>query len=153
MPAIAVANVLRERGHRVLFVGTERGMEAKLVPAAGFPIEWIRIGGLKRMGITRRVQTLLEIPVAIQRVLGLFRREKPAAVFSMGGYVAGPVVVAAILRRIPLAIMEPNAMPGAANRYVRRFVAKALLSFPEASEWFPKERSEITGPAGAEGIL
>jgi UDP-N-acetylglucosamine--N-acetylmuramyl-(pentapeptide) pyrophosphoryl-undecaprenol N-acetylglucosamine transferase len=145
MPAIAVARILRDRGYEVLFLGTERGMEAKLVPAAGFPIEWIEIGGLKGLGRGRQLKTLWQMPNAARRVREMFGRHRPSAVFSMGGYVAGPVAAAAIWSRVPLVVMEPNAMPGASNRYIGRFVAKALLSFPEAARWFPRDRTEITG--------
>ncbi len=144
-PALAVARVLREHGHLPVFIGTERGLEAKLVPSAGFPIEWIEVGGIKGAGFSKRFQSLKQLPPAIRRSLDYLNRHRPAAVFSMGGFVAAPVVVAAILRRVPLVVMEPNAMPGAANRYASRFVAKALLSFPEAARYFPKGRTELSG--------
>lgn len=145
IPSLAVARVLSERGHRTLFVGTKQGIEARLVPAAGLPIEYIEIGGIKGEGWDKRAKTLGQIPAAITKVIRLFERERPSAVFSMGGYVAGPVMLAAILRRIPLVVMEPNALPGVANRYVGRLVSRALLSFEEARRWFPASRSEITG--------
>jgi UDP-N-acetylglucosamine--N-acetylmuramyl-(pentapeptide) pyrophosphoryl-undecaprenol N-acetylglucosamine transferase len=144
-PALAVARVLSEHGHMPLFIGTERGLEAKLVPAAGFPIEWIEVGGLKGAGILKRTRTLRQLPTAIRKSLGYLRKYRPAAIFSMGGFVAGPVVLAAIVRRMPIVIMEPNAMPGAVNRYSGRFVARALLSFPEAVRYFPKGRTELSG--------
>jgi UDP-N-acetylglucosamine--N-acetylmuramyl-(pentapeptide) pyrophosphoryl-undecaprenol N-acetylglucosamine transferase len=144
-PALAVARVLREHGHTPVFIGTERGLEAKLVPAAGFKIEWIEVGGLKGAGLAKRFRTLKQLPAAIRKSLSYFDRHRPAAVFSMGGFVAGPVVLAAILRRLPIVIMEPNAIPGVANRYVGRFVSRALLNFPEAARYFPKGRTELSG--------
>jgi UDP-N-acetylglucosamine--N-acetylmuramyl-(pentapeptide) pyrophosphoryl-undecaprenol N-acetylglucosamine transferase len=144
-PALAVARVLKEHGHSPVFIGTERGMEAQLVPAAGFPIEWIEAGRVKGAGIGGMVRTALRLPSALSRVLRYFDKHKPAAVFSMGGFVAAPVVAAAVLRKVPLVVMEPNAMPGAANRYAGRFVAKALLSFPEAERYFPSGRTERSG--------
>lgn len=145
IPALAVARELRTRGHETVFVGTESGLEARLVPAEGFTIEWIGIGGLKRVGFAQTVRTLGQLPVSVKRVIELMRRYRPAAVFSMGGYVAGPVMLAALLRRIPIILMEPNAMPGLTNRRMARFVRRALLSFPEAAEYFPPGRSEVTG--------
>jgi UDP-N-acetylglucosamine--N-acetylmuramyl-(pentapeptide) pyrophosphoryl-undecaprenol N-acetylglucosamine transferase len=144
IPAIAVARELKRRGHDVLFVGTERGVEARLVPAAGFPLETIRIGGLKRVGAIQRLITLGQLPWGTLRILGLIRRHT-AAVFSMGGYVAGPPVAAALLARTPLVVMEPNAVPGFTNRQIGRFVTRALVSFPETSRHFPRGRTEVTG--------
>lgn len=145
IPAIAVARVLASRGHQPVFIGTERGLEAKLVPAAGFPIEWIEIGGLKRVGLRTAVRTLRMIPGSFRRALAYLDRHSPSAVFSMGGYAAAPVMLAAIRRRIPIVVMEPNAMPGLVNRRLGRFVARALLSFHEAERYFPRGRSQITG--------
>jgi UDP-N-acetylglucosamine--N-acetylmuramyl-(pentapeptide) pyrophosphoryl-undecaprenol N-acetylglucosamine transferase len=115
------------------------------VPEAGFPIEWIEIGGLKRLGVIRRARTLIQIPVSVARARAIIRRIKPGAVFSMGGYVAGPVVLASALGRIPIVAMEPNAVPGATNRYAARWVARALLNFEETAKWFPPGRTEVTG--------
>ena len=86
-PGLAVARELRARGHTVSFIGTRRGMEAKLVPPEGFPIEWIEIGGLKRVGLRKTLSTLAELPVSVWQASRLLRRAAPAAVFSTGGYV------------------------------------------------------------------
>jgi UDP-N-acetylglucosamine--N-acetylmuramyl-(pentapeptide) pyrophosphoryl-undecaprenol N-acetylglucosamine transferase len=145
IPGLAVARELQMRGHRVVFVGTPTGHEAKLVPDAGFPLEIIHIGGLKRVGVFQTVRTVQQLPVSVVAVLALFDRYRPAAIFSMGGYVAGPVVLAAWWRRLPIVIMEPNAMPGLTNRQMGRVAARALLSFPEAARFFPKGKTEITG--------
>jgi len=145
IPALAVALELRRRGHQPFFVGTERGVEARLVPAAGFPLELIRIGGLKRVGPVQRLVTLGLLPVSTLRMVALMRRRRTAAVFSMGGYVAGPPVIAALTTRTPLVVMEPNAVPGFTNRRIGRFVTRALLSFPETSRYFRAGRTELTG--------
>src|SRR5208283_1926251 len=144
-PALAVARVLRQRGHTIRFLGTSEGLEARLVPQAGFEIDFIRIGGLNRVGIIRQMRTLMQLPASVFSAMGVLRRQKPAAVFSMGGYVAGPVMVAALLLRVPLEVMEPNAIPGFANRKVARYVYKALVGFNSTTRWFPKDRTEITG--------
>jgi UDP-N-acetylglucosamine--N-acetylmuramyl-(pentapeptide) pyrophosphoryl-undecaprenol N-acetylglucosamine transferase len=145
VPALAVAHELRARGHQCVFVGTRNGFEAKLVPAENFPLEFIEIGGLKRVGALRTVRTLLQLPLSIVKVLSLMRKHKPRTVFSMGGYAAGPVVLAALWKRLPLIVMEPNAVPGLTNRQVGRFVKRALLGFPQASRFFPPGKSEVTG--------
>ncbi len=141
IPALAVARELRSRGHKAIFVGTERGMEARLVPADGFELKTIAIGGLNRVSPLQKLKTLVRLPV---ETLGCLRYGA-AAVFSMGGYVAGPPVMAAILRRTPLVVMEPNAIAGLANRLAGRFVSRALVSFEETARYFPRGRTEVTG--------
>jgi len=145
IPALAVARELARLGHEVFFVGTERGVEARLVPAAGFALERIRIGGLKRVGAMQRLATLGQLPVSTVQMLRLLRRKRTAAVFSMGGYAAGPPVIAALLAGIPVVVMEPNAVPGFTNRRIGRFVTRALVSFPETSRYFRPGRTEVTG--------
>lgn len=150
-PALAVADVLRGRGHRLLFVGTESGIEARLVPQAGFAMSFIRSSGLNRVGWTTRIRSAAQLPLSILTARQILQRTGAAAVFSMGGYVAGPVVIAALLARVPLVVMEPNATPGFANRKVGKRVFRALLAFEEARRWFPADKVEITGlPVRAE---
>jgi UDP-N-acetylglucosamine--N-acetylmuramyl-(pentapeptide) pyrophosphoryl-undecaprenol N-acetylglucosamine transferase len=144
-PALAVARVLRERGHRLLFIGTQQGMESRLVPEAGFELEFIRIGALNRVGRGKQFQTAAQLPLSIAAAWRLLRRFRARAVFSMGGYVAGPVMLAAVLARIPLIVMEPNAIPGLANRKIARRVYRALVAFEATCAWFPPGRSEVTG--------
>lgn len=144
-PAIAVARVLSARGHRLLFVGTREGMEAHLVPEAGYEIEFVRTGGLKRVGLRRQLRTSMQLPLGIASAWRLLKRFQPRAVFSMGGYVAGPVMAAATISSIPLVIMEPNAVPGLANRKVARRVYRALVGFESTRAWFPAGNCEVTG--------
>jgi UDP-N-acetylglucosamine--N-acetylmuramyl-(pentapeptide) pyrophosphoryl-undecaprenol N-acetylglucosamine transferase len=143
IPGLAVARELRTRGHNVSFVGTEHGMEAKLVPAAGFDLQKIQIGGLNRVGLRQTIATLGRLPIATVSSDRCVRGA--SAVFSMGGYVAGPPVLAAILRRVPVVVMEPNAVPGFTNRSISRLVTRALVSFPETAAFFPSGRTEVTG--------
>src|SRR6202035_124999 len=96
IPALAVARELKRLGHEVFFVGTERGVEARMVPAAGYPLEMIRIGGLERGGALQSLATLGQLPISTFAMLRLMRRKRTAAVFSMGGYAAGPPVIAAL---------------------------------------------------------
>jgi len=143
IPALAVARELRSRGHAVYFVGTARGMESRLVPQEGFELHMIDIGGLNRVGMVQKISTASRLPfvtAACLKDLG-----SVSAVFSMGGYVAGPPVMAALLRRKPVVVMEPNAIPGFTNRVIARFVSRALISFPETRQFFPPGRTEITG--------
>jgi UDP-N-acetylglucosamine--N-acetylmuramyl-(pentapeptide) pyrophosphoryl-undecaprenol N-acetylglucosamine transferase len=118
-------------------------MEARLVPAEGFELQKIAIGGLNRVGPRQRVSTLVRLPLATMRSTVLARGI--AGVFSMGGYAAGPPVIAALLRRIPVVVMEPNAFPGLTNRAVGRMASRALIAFAETARYFPKGRTELTG--------
>jgi len=143
IPLLAVARELRRRGHDAFFIGTDRGIEARLVPAEGFELRTITIGGLNRVGARQKIATLLRLPLATFRSLGLTRGV--AAVFSIGGYAAGPPVVAALLRRTPVVVMEPNAFPGFTNRVIGRLVDRALIAFAETARYFPKGGTELTG--------
>jgi len=145
IPSLAVAEELVRRGHEVLFVGTRRGLEATIVPRAGHPIEWINIGGLQRVGLSQSLRTLLQLPVSIASSLAILHRSRAAAIFSMGGYVAAPVMTAATISGRPIVLMEPNAMPGLVSRRFARRVARALVGFEETAAWFPPGKSEITG--------
>jgi UDP-N-acetylglucosamine--N-acetylmuramyl-(pentapeptide) pyrophosphoryl-undecaprenol N-acetylglucosamine transferase len=145
IPAIAVAREVCRMGYQVLFVGTERGVENKLVPAAGFRLEKIRVGGIKNLGIATRLLSLWHLVLETAAQIARFRERKPAAVFSMGGYVAGPPVLAALLRGVPVVVMEPNAVPGVTNRWIARWVRRALINFDETRRFFPAARTELTG--------
>lgn len=144
-PALAVARVLREHGHQSLFIGTRQGMESRLVPEAGFDLEFIRIGALNRVGRRKQLQTAAQLPLSVAAAWRLLRRVRPRAVFSTGGYVAGPVMLAAVLAGVPLVVMEPNATPGLANRKIAGRVHRALVGFEATRAWFPAGRSEVTG--------
>ena len=145
IPSIAVARELRRLGFDVLFVGTERGAESRLVPAAGFRLEKIRVGGIKNLGIATRLVSLWRLLVESANQIVAFRQWRPVAVFSMGGYVAGPPMVAALVRRVPIVVMEPNAKPGLTNRRIAPWVKRALISFPATARFFPDGRTELTG--------
>jgi UDP-N-acetylglucosamine--N-acetylmuramyl-(pentapeptide) pyrophosphoryl-undecaprenol N-acetylglucosamine transferase len=145
IPAIAVARELQKRGHRAIFVGTERGVEARLVPQAGFPLEFIRVGGMLGLSLFQKMLSAVQLVTGTIHQSRRFASQRPAAVFSMGGYVAGPPVFAAILHKIPVVVMEPNAVPGFMNRRTARFVHRALISFRETERYFPQGRTELTG--------
>lgn len=145
IPALAVARELQRRGHEPVFFGTRTGYESRLVPAAGFPLEIIEIGGLNRVGLAQRLRSLVQLPLSTLRVWRWIGQHRPGAVFSMGGYVAGPVVLAAVLRGLPLIAMEPNAVPGMTNRKAAKWIRRALVSFEETARFFPPGHTEVTG--------
>jgi len=145
IPAIAVAREIARAGHVAQFVGTERGVEARLVPAAGFPLAMIRVSGIKNLGVLTKLASLWRLVAETAAQWRCFGQWKPAAVFSMGGYVAGPPVLAALARGVPVVVMEPNAVPGATNRWIAPWVRRALISFEETRRFFPTDRTELTG--------
>lgn len=145
MPLLAVAEQLRGRGSRPLFIGTRTGFEARLVPERNFPIDFIEIGGFQGLGLARKIKLLWQLPVSILKCLDWIRRHRPVACFSLGGYAAAPPVVASLFAGLPIVVMEPNAFPGLVNRWMGKFASSALLSFPQAAGYFPKGTVEITG--------
>lgn len=144
-PALAVAEVLREQGHRILYVGTREGMEARIVPEHGYEMAFVPSGKLNRVGLLEKLRTAASLPASVLAARSILKTFGAQAVFSMGGYVAGPVMAGALSAGMPLVIMEPNALPGAANRLVAKRVQRALLGFESTRSWFPADRSEVTG--------
>jgi len=144
IPALAIAQELRKQyGAEVLFIGTARGIENRLVPAAGFPLRLVQVGALNKVSLKTRLKTLFDLPRAVwdsRRILAEFR---PDIVIGVGGYASGPAMLAAILKRIPTLAFEPNVVPGFANRIVARMVSGAAVHFDETAQYFP--RAEVTG--------
>jgi UDP-N-acetylglucosamine--N-acetylmuramyl-(pentapeptide) pyrophosphoryl-undecaprenol N-acetylglucosamine transferase len=145
IPLLAVARELRSRGDECVFVGTARGAEARLVPAEGFSLELIHAGGLQGVGFIRKIVATFELVIETWNQFRKMGSRRPAAVFSLGGYVAGPPVLGALLRRVPVVVMEPNAVPGLTNRWIARYVRSALINFPETARYFPTGKTEVTG--------
>jgi UDP-N-acetylglucosamine--N-acetylmuramyl-(pentapeptide) pyrophosphoryl-undecaprenol N-acetylglucosamine transferase len=144
IPALAVARELVKRyTAEVLFVGTPRGQESRLVPAAGFAIRLIQVGQLKNVSLLTRLHTLADLPRSIFACRRLIREFNPGVVFGVGGYASGPAMAAALWTRVPAMAFEPNAMPGLANRLVGKRVQAAAVNFPAAAKWF--RNCEITG--------
>lgn len=131
-PALAVANVLRDRGVAVVWLGVPASMEARLVPANGFPIEWVQVRGIRGKGLTAWLLAPWRIVSAVRQAMAVLRRVRPRAVLGAGGYVSGPGGIAAWLLRIPLLIHEQNAIPGLTNRWLARFAGQVLQAFPDS---------------------
>jgi UDP-N-acetylglucosamine--N-acetylmuramyl-(pentapeptide) pyrophosphoryl-undecaprenol N-acetylglucosamine transferase len=144
IPALAVARELVARySAEVLFVGTARGMESRLVPQAGFPLHLVEVGQLKNVSLLTRLRTLADLPRSIFACKRLIREFKPDVVLGVGGYASGPGMAAAVLLKVPAMAFEPNAMPGLANRLVGKRVQAAAVNFPSAARWF--RNAEVTG--------
>lgn len=131
-PGLAVAEALRERNRDVVWVGTRRGLEARLVPERGFEIEWVNIRGVRRRGVLAWLATPWQMIAAIVKLLAAFRRRNPAAVLGMGGFVSAPGGIAAWLARKPLIIHEQNAVAGTANRLLAPLAREVYAAFPGA---------------------
>jgi UDP-N-acetylglucosamine--N-acetylmuramyl-(pentapeptide) pyrophosphoryl-undecaprenol N-acetylglucosamine transferase len=144
-PGMAVAEEVKARGGEVLFVGTSRGLEARVVPAAGYPLELLAVSGLKRVGAGGFVRGVGRLPVAFARSMGIVRRFRPDVVLGVGGYASGPLVMAAALMRRPTAIQEQNSVPGVTNRILGRFVRAVFTAFDEAKASFPARKVVMTG--------
>ena len=130
IPALAIGREMRDEfGAEVRFVGTARGLETRLVPEAGFPLELIHVGQLKNVSLATRMRTLGDLPLGVARCLGLLRGFRPDLVVGVGGYASGPAMMAALLLRLPTLAYEPNAVPGLANRLVGRYVSAAAVSY------------------------
>jgi UDP-N-acetylglucosamine--N-acetylmuramyl-(pentapeptide) pyrophosphoryl-undecaprenol N-acetylglucosamine transferase len=129
-PALAVAKVLRERAVPVVWLGVPNSMESRIVPADGFPIEWVRVRGVRGKGVAAWAAAPFRIAGAVLQSTRILRRLRPRAVLGAGGYVSGPGGIAAWLLRIPLLIHEQNAIAGLTNRWLSRFASRVLEAFP-----------------------
>src|SRR5205809_3873801 len=132
-PGIAVANEIMRRNPAsvVRFVGTARGLENRLVPNAGFELSIIESAGLKNVSLVARLRGLALLPKSLFAARRLIREFRPDIVVGAGGYVSGPVVLTAVLMKVPTLVMESNALPGFTNRRLALFVDAAAVSFEE----------------------
>jgi UDP-N-acetylglucosamine--N-acetylmuramyl-(pentapeptide) pyrophosphoryl-undecaprenol N-acetylglucosamine transferase len=145
-PAVAIARewMSRQGEREVVFVGTQRGIEARLVPEAGFALEMIRSAGLKGIGGMRLLRNTAKLPVSIWDSFSILHRHKFCAALGVGGYAAGPMMLAAVLRRLPTMIFEPNAEPGFTNRVLARMVTRIATAYEAPTKLWGK-KATLTG--------
>lgn len=144
IPALAIARELRDKhAAEIRFVGTARGLETRLVPENGFPLDLVRSGQLKNVSLATRAKTMLDLPLGVRECIRLIRTFKPQIVVGVGGYASGPGMLAAVMLRIPTLAYEPNAVPGMTNRWIGRFVSGAAVNFPGTAQYF--RNAEVTG--------
>src|ERR1700728_1102199 len=129
-PALALARELRARSWQVVWLGTRRGLEARLVPAERIAVEWLSVSGLRGKGAIAWLAAPLTLSRALVQALAVIRRRRPALVIGLGGFVAGPGGLAAWLLRRPLLIHEQNAIAGTTNRCLARLARRVLAAFP-----------------------
>src|SRR5438045_9417735 len=146
-PAIAIAQefVARDPKRRVVFVGTRYGLEKTIVPKAGFPLEFISVGGLKGKGPLDVIMNIARLPFGFIQAVQVLGKHRPSVVLGVGGYSSGPVLLAARLVGYPTAIHEQNAFPGVANRALAPIVTAVAVAFKEAALRLKRKDAVITG--------
>jgi UDP-N-acetylglucosamine--N-acetylmuramyl-(pentapeptide) pyrophosphoryl-undecaprenol N-acetylglucosamine transferase len=144
IPALAIAHQVRlQYQAEVVFVGTSRGIENRLVPAAGYELRLIEVGALKQVSLATRLKTLVALPRAIAAARDFLTGLRPDVVIGVGGYASGPAMLAAILTNIPTLVFEPNLVPGFANKMVGVMVSGAAVQFEQTCRYF--RRCNVTG--------
>ena len=146
-PGIAVAREIQARfpGTQIEFVGSPRGLEAKIVPSEGFALHLLPIGPLSKMGLRAQIMTLLKLPLAFLKAAGLIFSRKPKAILGVGGYASFPVVFMGALLGVRTAIWEPNAFPGLSNRILGRWVDRVFLVFEVARSYLNSKDVSVVG--------
>ena len=129
-PALAVAGALSDQGWTVEWIGTERGIEHRLVPASGMPLHCLDVSGLRGKSFLDRARSLFRVIGGLWRSVNIIRRVRPNIVLGMGGYAAGPAGLAAWLTRVPLVIHEQNAVAGTTNRWLAPLAKRVLCGLP-----------------------
>ncbi len=146
-PGIAIAEELcrRDSSHQVLFAGTQKGVEATVLPKRGYPVQFISISGFSGKSFFEKMKTLFLIPLSFFQSWVILREFKPDIVLGVGGYASFPVLFVAFLLRIKTAIQEQNFQPGLANSLLSRFVRRIFVSFEATQAFFPPEKVLVTG--------
>ncbi|MBX3154485.1 MAG: undecaprenyldiphospho-muramoylpentapeptide beta-N-acetylglucosaminyltransferase [Deltaproteobacteria bacterium] len=145
-PGVAIAEELRARDPEapIRFVGTSRGIEARVLPELGWDLAMIEVSGLKTVGVLGAIKGVFRLPRALWQARRVLKQWKPDAVIGVGGYASGPVVLAARLRGIPTAICEQNSIPGLTNKILGRLARAVFLSFEESRRFFkPKKKRQV----------
>jgi UDP-N-acetylglucosamine--N-acetylmuramyl-(pentapeptide) pyrophosphoryl-undecaprenol N-acetylglucosamine transferase len=145
-PGLAVAHAMRELADvEVVFVGSPRGLETKVVPQQGYSLEVLDVEPMKGGGPARALRGALVAAKAMRHATGIVGRLRPSAVLSVGGYAAGPAALACVRARVPLAILEPNSTLGLANRLLAPFAARAFVAWSETAKHFRGDKARHYG--------
>lgn len=146
-PAIAVAQAIQKINPQaqISFIGTKLGLEHKLVPAAHFPICYVRVTGLKGKSRLQKIKAILLMPMAVWQSLGYLRKVKATAVLGVGGYASAPALIAAFILRLPIAVCEQNSIPGLTNRLLSHLSRKIFGSFPNYRQLFAQKKFSLAG--------
>ncbi len=146
-PGIALAKALKEQNPniKIAFIGTERGIEFKVLPREGFPLKTISSSGLVGKRGLQKVVSWMKLPLSVIQSLGHLLRYRPHLVVGVGGYSSGPVGLSAWLLGIPVLIHEQNSVPGMTNQWIGKLARKVAVSFGESKKYFPEHKVEVTG--------
>lgn len=146
-PGLAVAQALKAKDARaeIMFVGSRYGIEATVLPRSSFAFEALAVRGLRGRGLRGLAEFAVQAPIALQRSIRTVRSFRPQLVLGVGGYGSVPMVVAAWLCGVPSVLLEQNAHPGMANRFLARLARRVCTTFPESARFFPAGKSEHTG--------
>jgi UDP-N-acetylglucosamine--N-acetylmuramyl-(pentapeptide) pyrophosphoryl-undecaprenol N-acetylglucosamine transferase len=154
-PALAFINEVKKHQNDVdfLYIGTEKGLESKIVRQAGIPFQSIDISGFKRKISLENVKTVIRFLKGVWKCKQILKAYQPDVVLGTGGYVCGPVVFAASQLGIPTVIHEQNSIPGLTNKFLSRYVQKVAVCFEEAKAYFPAEKVVLTGNPRASEVF
>jgi len=154
-PAVALAQRLLEQEPQseVLFVGTAKGIEARVLPKLGLPLKTVDISGFVGKGLSGKLALLPKLWISVRQALAIFDQFQPEVVVGVGGYASGPALVAARQRRVPALIHEQNAWPGLTNRLLARLARVVCLTFPESAGAFHNVRTVVTGNPVRRGMI
>jgi UDP-N-acetylglucosamine--N-acetylmuramyl-(pentapeptide) pyrophosphoryl-undecaprenol N-acetylglucosamine transferase len=146
-PGVAIAEELRAReaDAAIRFVGTRRGIEARVLPELGWELDLIEVSGLKTVGVLGAIRGLLRLPRALWQARRVVKRFTPDAVVGVGGYASGPIVLMARLRGIPTAICEQNSIPGLTNKILGRVARVVFVSFAGSQRFFKPAKTVLSG--------
>ncbi len=146
-PGLAVAREFQRRdpGTEILFVGTQQGIEFRVLPKAGFKLETLTVKGLKGRGARGLLDALYGVPASVLRSLTIIKKFRPDCVIGLGGYASGPVLLAGKLTGMRCVIMEQNLRPGFTNKILSRLVDRVFTSYGRSAEYFPRDRVVETG--------
>lgn len=146
-PGLAVAEEFKRRdaATEVIFVGTESGIEARIVPREGYPIRFLRAEGLVGVTVTKKIKAMLSSCFSIVDSYRIIKTVRPDIVIGVGGYASGAAVLLASLLSIPTMILEQNSIPGLTNRILGKFVDTVCITYQESISFFPREKTMLTG--------
>jgi UDP-N-acetylglucosamine--N-acetylmuramyl-(pentapeptide) pyrophosphoryl-undecaprenol N-acetylglucosamine transferase len=143
--AIAEAFLQREKGNEILFIGTERGIEKKVLAGKQFPLKMINVAPLKGRSFLGKVKVIWGMPMAVAEAAATLKEFRPHFVLGVGGYASGPALLAAFLLGMKRAIHEQNIVPGMTNRMLRWFSQQIFVSYEETKKYFPEGKTRVTG--------